>query len=445
MRTARARWLLLAAVLAAAPAQGQTLNDLLDEARSQRARAAEEDRRRLEAIRGDRDEQARLEAELTDRVAAARARSEALNAAFEANESALAEAQESLDVQLGDLKELFGVVRTQAADVRGVIDSSIVSAQYPGRVALLDRLNAAERLPSIDDLDELRLLIQQEMTDQANIVRFGATIFDAGGVPYAADVVRIGAFNLISGDRYLTYDAQTDSVKELGRQPRARYRKDAAALFDAPPGTTVRMSLDPSYGSLLQALVRQPGLAERVAQGGAVGYIILALGAFGLLLALWRGAALLRSGRAIEAQLRDSTPRENNALGRILQVYSQNRDADTDTLELKLDEAILRETPALEAWHGAIKIIAAVAPLLGLLGTVIGMIETFQSITYFGTGDPRLMADGISKALVTTMQGLIVAIPMVLLHAVVAALAKGQIEILEEQSAGIVARQSEVA
>ena len=173
------------------------------------------------------------------------------------------------------------------------------------------------------------------------------------------------------------------------------------------------------------------------------GYVILGLGAFGLLIAAWRGFTLLGTGAKISGQLRNSTPKANNPLGRILQTYADNRDVDTETLELKMDEAILKETPKLEQWQGAIKIIAAVAPLLGLLGTVIGMIDTFQSITLYGTGDPRLMADGISKALVTTMLGLIVAIPMVLLHSMIASMSKSQIEILEEQSAGIIARQSE--
>jgi len=90
-----------------------------------------------------------------------------------------------------------------------------------------------------------------------------------------------------------------------------------------------------------------------------------------------------------------------------------------------------------------LKIIAVVAPLLGLLGTVTGMIITFQAITLFGTGDPKLMAGGISTALVTTVQGLCVAIPTVLLHTLVASRARRLNQILEEQAAGMVAVQSE--
>lgn len=114
-----------------------------------------------------------------------------------------------------------------------------------------------------------------------------------------------------------------------------------------------------------------------------------------------------------------------------------------ETLELKLDDAVLREIPALEVRLVWLKILAAVAPLLGLLGTVTGMILTFQQITLFGTGDPKLMAGGISQALVTTVLGLIVAIPMVLLHAMLNARSKGLIQVLEEESAGLIAEQSE--
>ena len=120
-------------------------------------------------------------------------------------------------------------------------------------------------------------------------------------------------------------------------------------------------------------------------------------------------------------------------------IGSRPRLEELDTLELKLDEAILRETPALERWQGLIKLLAAVAPLLGLLGTVTGMIATFQAITQYGTGDPKMMADGISQALVTTVLGLVAAIPLLFLHSLVAARSKALIQLLEQQSAGLIA------
>ena len=149
-------------------------------------------------------------------------------------------------------------------------------------------------------------------------------------------------------------------------------------------------------------------------------------------------------GGAIKKQLKNTAnPTTNNALGRILTVYKENKDADVENLELKLDEAILREMPKVEGGITIIKILSAIAPLLGLLGTVIGMINTFQQITLFGTGDPKLMAGSISMALVTTAQGIIAALPLILLHSIVAARGKKIVHVLDEQTAGIIAAHAE--
>ena len=200
------------------------------------------------------------------------------------------------------------------------------------------------------------------------------------------------------------------------------------------------MAIDPSRGAILGLLIQAPSLIERVQQGGLVGYIIILLGLLGALISIERLVTLTDSSRKIRAQLKSETAHEGNALGRVIRVYEENRTADTEALELKLDEAVLREAPVLERWQGWIKVLAAVAPLLGLLGTVVGMIRTFQAITLFGTGDPRLMAGGISQALITTVLGLVVAIPLVLLHSLVSGRSRELVEILEEQSAGIIAR-----
>ena len=170
----------------------------------------------------------------------------------------------------------------------------------------------------------------------------------------------------------------------------------------------------------------------------------MALGLAGGVLAVERFFVLARVGARMRRQRKAiASPTPDNPLGRVLRVYTQQPDLAPETLELKLDDAVLREVPALEARLVWLKILAAVAPLLGLLGTVTGMILTFQQITLFGTGDPKLMAGGISQALMTTVQGLIVAIPMVLLHAMLNARSKALIQVLEEESAGLIAEQSE--
>jgi biopolymer transport protein ExbB len=334
------------------------------------------------------------------------------------------------------------VVRQVAGDVKGTIDASMVSAQYPGRGELAARLAQIKGLPSIDELNDLRVLMLNEMVESAKVVRFSTRIANADGTFADADVVRVGVFNLITGDEFLTYEQDTKSIKVLPRQPKGRYRNMAEDLYGATSGN-VAMAVDPSFGSLLKLLINAPTFRERIDQGGTVGYVIIVLGLFGFMVSLERWLFLSGASTKVRRQLKSDAPDDNNALGRILAVYHQNKEIDTETLELKLDEAILKETPKFEKRQGTIKVLAAVAPLMGLLGTVVGMIETFQMITLFGTGDPKLMAGGISQALMTTVMGLVVAIPLVLLYSLVAAKSRGLVEILEEQSAGMIARHSE--
>ena len=231
---------------------------------------------------------------------------------------------------------------------------------------------------------------------------------------------------------------------ELARQPAARFSGMAEDLQEAGDGDIVPMSVDFTRGQILRAVVQSKTPIERVREdGGPVGYVILGVGLFGLLLALWEGISLFTTGGKIRRQMKREQADKSNPLGRVLAVYSDNPDIDVETLELKLDEAILRESAPIETGLSFIKVLYVVAPLLGLLGTVVGMIATFQMITLFGTGDPRMMAGGISTALVTTVLGLVVAIPLTLIHSFLQGRAKGLIQVLEEQAAGIIARLAE--
>ena len=153
---------------------------------------------------------------------------------------------------------------------------------------------------------------------------------------------------------------------------------------------------------------------------------------------------LTMTGAAVNSQLKSGEANANNPLGRVLLVSQENPNMDTETLELKMAEAVLKETPKLESGLTLLKIIAAVAPLMGLLGTVTGMIITFQAITIFGAGDPKAMA-AVFLALDHYRIGSLVAIPTVLLHTVVNGRAQKVIHILNEQATGIVAERAEAA
>jgi biopolymer transport protein ExbB len=377
-------------------------------------------------------------------------RSSALENTFEENETVITEKQRQLKERLGTLTELFGHLTSTAGDLRSNFLTSIISVQYPAREQFIDELIAkmsgAEELPSIEEIERVWFELQREMTESGRVVKFRTTVTSAGGEKMEQDVVRVGTFNLVNSEgEYLQYSSENGSVAVLARQPSGPYMSWAKDLASATSGVSA-FGVDPTGptgGSYLAALIDSPTLTERWHQGGVVGYVITAVGVLSMLLAVWRLIALSIEDMKVRAQLKSSSANTNNSLGRVLKVHEENPSMDSETLELKLSEAILKETPRLERSLALLKIIAAVAPLLGLLGTVTGMIITFQAITIFGAGDPKAMAGGISGALVTTVLGLIVAIPTVLFHTFVNGRAKRILHILDEQATGIIAEHTE--
>lgn len=330
------------------------------------------------------------------------------------------------------------MVRQSAGDVAGQWQDSLLNAQYPERLKRLKALAESRSLPSADDLDGYWMLLLEDLAASGRIERLQLPVVNADGSRQEQQVLRVGAFAVYGEDAFLRYDADAGQLVAPPRQPSGLGQvKDYLSSTDA----LATLPIDPSRGSLLAQLQQQPTLWDRLQQGGLVGWVIVVLGAFGLLLAVWRMVYLGRVGSGVKAQMHDlSAPRNDNPLGRVIGVLGAKPQlADLETLELKLDEAILQETPPLEKGQGLLKLLAAVAPLLGLLGTVTGMIVTFQAITQSGGGDSRLMADGISQALVTTVLGLVVAIPLLFLHSLLASRSKGLIQILEQQSAGLIA------
>ena len=368
-------------------------------------------------------------------------RSVRLQQEFEDNEKVLEDIGETLRIRIGNFGELFGVVRQVAGEAIATVKNSLVSIQYPGREGSLAVLAETRNLPSIDQMKGLIVTMLEEMTKSGNVERFNSQVILPGGSISDAEVVRVGVFNAITENFFLKFIPETQSLQVLARQPARRFRSLADDLFDLEEGYTT-MAVDPSRGQILGLLIQAPGIGERINQGGIVGFIIIFIGLLGLILSGWRLKFLKDEGDAINRQLKSDQASDDNALGRILSVFNQNQDVDPESLELKIDEAILREVPKLEKFHSIVKVFAAIAPLLGLLGTVVGMIVTFQALTLFGTGDPKLMAGGISQALVTTMLGLIVAIPLVFLHSVLSSWSGSLIEIIEEQSAGLIARNA---
>jgi len=442
--------LCLSASLSFGQQQAASLDELLDLVEQARPSETQEHRQREQAFQQNVNQRQALLNEMTQRRDTEERISVDLENTYNQNEIVKAQRFETLQERLGDLDELFGTIAGVVGDTRAQFEASLISAQYSGREEFLTELagimGSESQLPSIEQLERLWFYLLQEMTESAKVTKFTTDVAQPDGTQSSQEVVRIGSFNIVSGGQYLEYDPNTKRLSVLPSQP-ANYIDTAAAIQAATGGFTM-VGIDPtgpSGGSYLAALISSPSFKERYwEQGGTIGQIIIFVGLFAMLLAVERMITLSIVNAKVKGQLkRVNQPNKNNPLGRVLSVYEADKNMDIETLELKLGEAILLETPKLERFLTLLKIIATVAPLGGLLGTVTGMITVFQAITLFGTGDPQIMAGGISGALVTTVLGIVVAIPTILLHTMVKSRSDQVIQIMEEQATGIIARRSE--
>jgi biopolymer transport protein ExbB len=419
----------------------QLLQSVRDEQQQQRARNAQREERFL----GDRNQQQAQLARLKRELESSKKKNQPLVAVTDRNAAEIERLQQQLEDVVQDMGDLASTFREFSGDFSAVLQDSMISAQLPERGEQLKALASSQGQPGIEDIQLLWLLLQEEMTEAARIAVFDAPVVRADGTATDRTVLRVGPFTAFSDGEFLRYVPETGELLVLSRQPPARFRH-AAKTFATDTGVITALSVDPTRGSLLGMLSYTPSVRERIEQGGTIGMIIIALGALGIALASWRGLYLGTVYLRIKKQMDNlQAPTASNPLGRVLRSV-QGVDLDNEELlQLRLDEAVLAEMPALERGNGVIKLLAATSPLLGLLGTVTGMILTFQAISLFGTGDPKLMAGGISQALVTTVLGLVVAIPLLFSHSVVAYLARSMIQRLDEQCAGVLARSAEEA
>ena len=487
MRRALSRTLVLAIALAAAPAGAQPAPAEAGAADQQAASPAEATDEGAEAASRDEEEEEVLGADfstLAERVrataAAEREEDEAREARFltakqdqEAETlrvEALARAQEARSLQLeetygeyallieemderlteriGQMGELFGVVRLVATDLSGDVYESLTSLGLESRQPLLDKLGRNPGVPSTQDMEKLWFELLREMTVQASVEVVPARVItewtesengkDREPAAFAEQrVVRAGPFTAISQGEFVQWVPKHETVQRLERQPPDAYMGGAAS-FEGGSGLR-RLAVDPSRGVLLEALTGAPSLGERVNQGGYVGYTIVLLGVTAVILGLLRLVGLTSTARRVAVQERSSSASSDNPLGRLLGTYAEHEHDDPEALELRLDHSLLKESAGVQRHLWIVQTISIIAPLLGLLGTVTGMIQTFQAITLFGAGDPKMMAGGISEALVTTTLGLVTAIPLVLLHSLLSSRARAIIDVLEERRSALIA------
>ncbi|HFD11816.1 MAG TPA: hypothetical protein ENJ32_05035 [Crenotrichaceae bacterium] len=395
-------------------------------------------------FKSNRDQQQQLFNEAKSQLATQQKLSATLQSAFDVNEKKITELQAVLEERQGEMGEVFGMVRQVAADLKSDLESSIISAQYPGRAANLQQFASGEKVITAQELRELWFLLQQEMTESGKVIRFKRDVLSGSALSSQAEVIRVGTFNLLSKDgRYLQYLPEDQQVIDYPKQPASRFLGIASDFVESRQAIA-DLAVDPTRGGILNMLMKTPDQIDRLLQGGVVGYVIIVLGLIGLGLVIYRLVILYQISVRTKWQLAHiNEPKDNNPLGRVLITAQQDKQVDTEAMELIVEEAVTKEVPHIERAQSFIKLLASVAPLLGLFGTVTGMIETFQAISLYGTGDPKLMAGGISQALITTQLGLMVAIPLLFLHSLVASRSKHIIQILDEQSAGLIVENLE--
>ena len=431
--------------LLAAPS---SLDDLLEQTRSARVREQQANEEREKRFIAERNKQSTLLTEARTALASERQRGASLQATYDANEKKLTELQAQLEQKAGNLGEMFGVVRQVANDFSSVVHNSIISAQYPDREDFVAKLSQAKSLPSMSDLERFWFELQREMTESGHVARFKTKVITPDGAPLDTTVVRVGPFNASFQAQYLQYLPSQKQLAVMPRQPTSEFRSAAKRLEEATEGYASSV-IDPTRGVLLSIYAQRPNVVERVQHGESIGYIIILVGIAGAVLAIYQFFYLATVRGKVRNQLKfPDAPEADNPLGRVLATFKGeaqrlDKEQEAEVVELRISEAVLKEVPKLERFQSFLRLAVAAGPLLGLIGTVAGMIITFQSITESGSSDPKLMAAGISQAMIATLLGLGIAVPLLFANAWLNSLSRSIVQILDEQSTGLLAERLE--
>ena len=439
-----------ALLLSAVPASAQinSVDALLNDIRQNASKVQAENQQREQTFRQRANQQSALLSTAQQELRQLEARAASVERSFASNRTQIDRLENELRAAQGDFGEVFGLARSKAGEFKALLDSSLISAQYPKRSNVLGRIAESKALPSSEDLNAIWQTMLQEIKAQRQVATFDAPVANVNDGE-SQSVTRVGPFSVFTAGSadFLQYSAPAGEgsilLSKLPKQPGGQISAAANNVAKASTGSTVYAPIDPTRGELLKSFERVPDAKERALQGGPIGMIIIIMAIIGVIFGILNIIRLFLAKMAVNGQKRKAQASKSNALGRVMMAYDGAKNKDADTVELKLDEAILRESPKFEFGLNLLKLMAGIAPLLGLLGTVTGMIQTFQAMMIYGTGDPQLMAGGISVALVTTMLGLIAAIPLLILHSFCSSLARSIQGTLEEQSAGIVARHVE--
>lgn len=424
----------------------QNLEQLLQQVKNSGKQDAKKNASRVENFLSQRNHQKALLAKAKKKKTAAEAQSRRLQKKFERNDDQIIKLKKQRGDKEGNLGEMFGVLRQVAGSFAALSRNSMITAQYPDRVAFLDKLAQSKQLPPMSDLRQFWFEMQQQLTAQGNNVRFKATVVAANGDRSQQTVTRVGPFVAIANGKFLTYNTGEASFSTPPKQPSGGQRGIAQSYTHSDSGYH-NMVIDPARGVLVTLISQRPTWLDRIQLGGHVGYIIIAIGLIGLLCFIYQFIFLTNSWRRTKLQLDDlEHPRSDNPLGRVFLAFKNDslpEPEGAEAVELRVSEAVLRELPPIQRIQPFLKLVIAAGPLLGLIGTVIGMIETFQAIVESGSGDPKIMAAGIGHAMIATVLGLSIAIPNLFFNAILASRSKRLTDVLDEQSTGLMAETVE--
>tara|TARA_B100000886_G_scaffold65674_1_gene41158 strand:- start:2076 stop:3407 length:1332 start_codon:yes stop_codon:yes gene_type:complete len=399
----------------------EKIQDLIDRVEQNREELSSIDKARLDNFINKVADRRFLLSKAKKQLADEEARNQRLEDLFEANEIKLSELETELNIKLGVLGELFGVARQMAGELQADSETAYNFSEYPKRTDTLNEIGKI-KVHSLKNLEDLWFLHLNEINSSGEVKEISANIINSSGDIEETQLVRYGPFNIVENRSFVKTDIANNAFSVLQKQPdrslrrnfRSHYRSDGYSV--AP--------IDPTRGFLLSLYLDKPSTFERIAQGKLIGFIIVIIGISGLIFAGYRYYSLYQYSKTI------SSNDDNDVFNKIQSISNNTR--DIEAFERECDEVLLTVNGNLSFGVNWIKFLAAVAPLLGLLGTVIGMIETFQAITVFGTGDPKQMAGGISQALVTTMLGLIFAAPLLAMYTLLSEKVSGILQEIEE-------------
>lgn len=428
---------------------------LIQQARDEKEQARKEANVQAAKIRNDRTALKKAIADLKKKKQALENGNQALTAEIKDLKQAEERLQADLAVTGAENREFEGAVRAHAKDLKSLLVQSLQSGLAPGRHEFLEPLLGQGRFPAMADVDRMVAELFNEIRLSGQVRKETGPMVDRDGREQTADLLILGNFTgvyrLDNEVGFLLYSDKSRRYFALSKLPPAKVAGNIRAYLE---GREEAVYTDVSRGGAVRALAHQLNLAEQVPKGGAIVWPILVVLGLAVLILLERffffvtrqcndeklmtavkGMIAVEDWDGCRAYLRS---RRKRLIPKVLLTALALRDRTRPEIENALQEAILGEIPAVERFLSTLGMLAAISPLLGLLGTVTGMINTFHVITYYGTGDPRMMSGGISEALVTTMLGLGVAIPIMLVHTLLSRRVETLILKMEEKSVAFV-------